>query len=164
MHLFGALCGVFYSVQFVEVCPTVMHLQPLKGYDAFGTVFRTGQRFSSGSATAMVVFSGGVQQDATGIETEGEQQIVYFGVTARKRTRPAVLRNRIKRLLRESVRLVALEYQQVDKPLPFRAFVIIWNAVPACPSLLHLRIVLPAVRILMEKAVRYYGREHSTNA
>lgn len=138
-----------------------MRLQPLKGYGAFGTVFATGRRFSIGSATAIVVFNDGAAQAMEHRKTDGTQQIVYFGVTARKKTRPAVLRNRIKRLLRESVRLLANEYRQSDKAFPFRAFVFVWNAVPARPSLLHLRTVLPAVRTLVEKAARYYEHEHS---
>lgn len=138
-----------------------MHLQPLKGYGAFGTVFGTGQRFSNGSATAIVVFRSGEKEGIEHIQPEHTQQIVYFGVTARKKTRPAVLRNRIKRLLRQSVRLLAAEYRQSGKSFPFRAFVLVWNAVPAHPSLLHLQTVLPTVRILMEKALRYNERERS---
>jgi ribonuclease P protein component len=137
--------------------PVVMRLRPLKGYDAFGNVFRTGRRFSNGKATAMVVFRPPISVSEPAIAIT-EQQIVYFGVTARKRTRPAVLRNRIKRLLRESIRQIADE-QHRTKPFPFREIVVVWNAVPSRPSLLGLETVLEAVRDVLDRAAEYYLRE-----
>lgn len=138
--------------------PTVMRLQPLKGYDAFGNVFRTGRRFSNGKATAMIVFRPAVSASELCTGATPEQQIVYFGVTARKRTRPAVLRNRIKRLVRESLRQIASEHDRTE-PSPFREIVVIWNAVPPRSSLLGLETVLAAVRDVLERATGYYQRE-----
>lgn len=138
--------------------PVTMRLQPLKGYDAFGNVFRTGRRFSNGKVTALVVFRPPVSVSELPTNPTTEQQIVYFGVTARKRTRPAVLRNRMKRLLRESMRQIAGQYDST-KPCPFREIVVIWNAVPPRPSLLGLETVLVAVRDVLERAAEYYQRE-----
>ncbi len=131
----------------------LMRLHPLKGYNAFGHVFEAGRRFANGSVTALVVFH---DPDST----QAEQQILRFGVTARKRTRPAVLRNRIKRLLRESLRQIIEEYSQAGKVPPFRELVLVWNAIPRKSSLLRLRMVLPAVRDTLDRATRHYRKEH----
>lgn len=143
----------------VELLPAVMRLQPLKGYDAFGNVFRTGRRFSNGKLTALVVFRPPVSASAAYTAGTAEQQIVYFGVTARKRTRPAVLRNRIKRLLRESMRQIAREHNCATSS-PFCELVLVWNAVPSRPSLLRLATVLADVREVLDRATDYYRREY----
>ena len=150
------LRGIVWSFLFavIRVSADLMRLQPLKGYNAFGHVFETGKRFAGGSVTAFTVFGDPAK-------TVQKQQLLRFGVTARKRTRPAVLRNRIKRLLRESLRQIAHDYDRAGEVLPFQEIVLIWNAVPRKPSLLRLHAVLPAVRDVVDRATRYYRKEYS---
>lgn len=130
----------------------MMRLYPLKGYNAFGRVFEEGRRFANGSITTLVVFR---KPDSTEHGTA-----LHYGVTAKRRTRPAVLRNRIKRLLRESLRHVVQEYSEAGEELPIQELVLVWNAIPRKSSLLRLRTVLPAVRDTVDKAVRRYRKEH----
>ncbi len=150
-----------------------LRLQSLKGFEAFGTAMSKGQRFSARGITAFVVFRSPAPNDAE----FSAPQTVFFGVTMKKRTRPAVLRNRIKRLLRESLRL-ALQQKKQDKKHDknnlrntttvkngeqsqeiFESIVLVCNNIPEKPNLLRLEDVLPAVKNILKRAREYY-KEH----
>lgn len=81
---------------------------------------------------------------------------IHFGVTAKKRTRPAVLRNRIKRLLRESLRAAILLHPQAAQAI--EAIVLVCNAVPDKPQLLPLENVLAPVERIIKDAVKHHKR------
>lgn len=149
-------------------------LESLKGFEAFGAVFQTGTRFAYRGMTAFVHFRSVAQ---TTVQTKDERAVervdehghgmrrmtLRFGVTAKKRTRPAVLRNRIKRLLRESLRIALLRRPEAVRII--EAIVLVCNVIPEKPQLLRLENVLAPVERIVQNAIKHYATqnvEHET--
>lgn len=137
-----------------------MRLQPLKGFNAFEETFKSGKKFYCKGLIAIVSFHNAQSDHSERADGMEEQdRIVHYGVTSKRRTRPAVLRNRIKRLLREGLRSVLLQQfgsLETRAHCPFDSVVLIQTAIPAKASLLSLNDVLPSVRCVLQKATDYY--------
>lgn len=141
-----------------------VQLISLKGFEAFQDVLSRGKRFTSQGITGFVLFKTDLSNSP-----KSPRSTIHFGVTAKKRTRPAVMRNRIKRLLRESLRL-SLKKNPPRKPahksqVPVQeiveAIVLIGMYVPEKPQLLHLHDVLPGVQTILKRAKDYYHKQYS---
>lgn len=131
-----------------------MILKPIKGYKGFSKVYERGKRFHTKNATAVVCFRD--SNDSSGI--------IYYGVTAsKKRSKSAVIRNRIKRLLRESLRH-SLGLFVYDEFIPFEYIILTWRKAPARAWQLSLGEVMPEVRELLSKSENYFGKHKSTGA
>ncbi len=130
-----------------------LRIAPLKGHEAFPKVFKKSRKFTGKDAVLFVQFG---SPDTVEI---GEDlfKTVFVGVTIRKKTaRKAVMRNRVKRLLRVAFQNVLKEifneYSQPDAPFPFKAFIAVWQAVPEQPKQLQLEHVEPVIRQLITQA------------
>ncbi|TAE29284.1 MAG: hypothetical protein EAZ92_06785 [Candidatus Kapaibacterium sp.] len=155
---------------------------PLKGFQAFDAVFRHGARFAYRGVTAFVLFddvlakaqksspddhalqhiSANYQQHSsviTGNDTLSHALLV--GVSAKRRTRPAVMRNRIKRLLRTSIHQTIQREGQLSRGIA--AMVLICNIIPEKPSLLVLDEIAPLVGRIVQNADKYYSSRHGNS-
>ncbi len=142
-----------------------MQLKPLKGFKAFDQTMRQGKKFYHPRLIAFVAFR---QTEASPAEVSDTAQndTMYYGVTSRRGTRPAVLRNRIKRLLRESLRHIVLMESSTSADAnawPITSVVVIWTAIPAKASLLHLHDVQPPLHSVLKKAVHYFRSQLQTS-
>jgi ribonuclease P protein component len=123
---------------------TKLKLQPVKGKKTFDRIFATGQRFYHDEASAVICFS----------RESNDNPVLNYAVIVRKKiAKKAVVRNRIKRLLRECLRQIFLESDEKFKN-SFEFIVVGWNSAPEHPGLLHLSDVLPKVKSLLEKAYK----------
>jgi ribonuclease P protein component len=128
-------------------------LRPLKGKLAIADLFNNGRRIHSDSSMAFVKLRNSVTPDET--------VIVSYVVSISKRTaKKAIIRNRIKRLLRESLRLSAMEPALVDKISRLESIILLWRKAPEHHKLIHLKDILPIVQRMLnsidKKNASYY--------
>lgn len=89
------------------------------------------------------------------LKTETKQSIgkIRFGVTISKRVaKQAVVRNRVKRLLREAVRQIIKE-QYFEERFDFDEIVFVWKINPIKASMIRLEEVKTNVEYLFKKIV-----------
>lgn len=133
-----------------------MHIQlrSIKGYAGFGKVYSVGKKFTSSTAIATVVFNK-VEVD----KILDSKHTVYYGVSVSKKTaKKAVIRNRIKRLMRESLRREAQEDNGINKFLAIKKIIISYRTAPKKPMQICLEDVLPAIKSILEQAYLYYTK------
>jgi len=122
-----------------------MVLRPLKGYRTFSTAFEKGNRFVSGPLVLSVVYH------PADTVVDGH---IGFGVTvSRRKARTAVMRNRIRRLLREAIRASVARYEGPCRDSRIATIVAVWRSTPAAPMLLRLHHVQPIVDTLLQRAL-----------
>ncbi len=124
-------------------------LQPVKGKKTFDRIFKTGQRFYHDEASAVICFN----------RESKEIPLINYAVIVRKKVaKKAVVRNRIKRLMRESLKHIFFESADLKFINSFEYVVIGWNSAPEHPMLIHLKDVLPKVKSLLESAFKAHIR------
>lgn len=123
---------------------------PLKGYGTFSRVFSHGKRFRASGLTAFVTF----RPSQPHTESPNADLELRVGVTCRRGTKPAVMRNRIKRLLREGSRQVLLPRLQ---ELQISEVVLVWHDIPSRPQQLQLSRVCEALKQLTISIESYHG-------
>ncbi len=130
---------------------------PVKGYDSFTNAYKSGIRFWEKNCHASFTFYAPGTFYATGQDKAVTGAIVHYGVSiGKKRAKKAVVRNRIKRLLRESIRICAPEYGSPDEGYPFEKCIFIWKNAPGHPKQIRLADVLPEVERLFKMAHSHY--------
>lgn len=121
-------------------------LKPVKGFGAFDRIFKAGKKIGNGSA--LIVLSREIP-DYKNIDIN--KNVIYFGVSiSKKNAKKAVVRNKVKRLLRVSLK------NYFDKLLYGAGFnlkyiIIVWKKAPKHPSLLSLEDVYPVVESMLNK-------------
>lgn len=126
-------------------------IRPLKGKKRFSNAYRLGVNFYKKPAKARVCF----KNTACFKLEPGEENTLFIGVSISKRTaKKAVVRNRIKRLLRESVRRIAKEYDKACIEA-ISSIIIMWYYAPKKPGMIGLNEVLPVVRRLFDEICKY---------
>jgi ribonuclease P protein component len=109
-----------------------MVLRPLKGYRSFEEVLRSGRRVTSGPLLLAAM------------PNDGSSDVTFVGVGVPKRVAPkAVVRNRIKRLMRVSIRACLLESSTLHAGV---RVVLLWRSAPKHPSEIALADVQHYVR------------------
>lgn len=133
-------------------------LKTVKGKTHFDVLFKNAFKFYEKDAAIFVCFK---EQPKSEDLTELSETIeIQYAVTARKRNvRKAVMRNRIKRLLRESLRQTFDDYSSNNKITKLSEFVIVWNSAPARPGMIKLSDVLPVARKLIDRAESYKKKQ-----
>lgn len=128
-----------------------LKIVPVKGFDSFTNAYKSGTKFWEKNCHASFTFC------ASEPDMTISQPIVYYGVSiSKRRAKKAVVRNRIKRLLRESIRECAKKYVSSDGEYPFEKFIFIWKNAPGHPKLICLADVLPEVERLFNMAHSHY--------
>lgn len=120
-----------------------MTIVSLNGKKRIAETFRSGKRFSTPAAVLIAVYSK---------QSEAAESVAMMVVVRKKIARKAVVRNRIRRLVRESVRRALASFTAEGIPVPFTSLVFMWNSAPKRPSLLRLDAVELVVRPLLERA------------
>ncbi|MBI3218948.1 MAG: ribonuclease P protein component [Bacteroidetes bacterium] len=127
-------------------------LVSLKGASTFSETIRLGKRFTHGIITVVIIFQP--------LSNDNKKEFVNVGVSIRKKTaKKATIRNRVKRLLRVSVRQVLTEFEDLgcfNQGCGFARIIVFCNSAPKIPSLINLEDVLPDVRNALSVALEYY--------
>lgn len=136
----------------------MIELKPIKGFNSFSLVFKTGKKFNEGELLSVFV-QNNTDSEISLIRNCSDTNTFYYGVTAGKKfNKKAVVRNRVKRLLRESIKKIFTErYCLLEHP-PFRYIILIWRNAPKHPSLISLDDVLPSVEKVFNSAEIYFSQ------
>lgn len=127
-----------------------IQLDSIKGKKIFDFVFESGQRFFETNSMAVVCFN----------STVNELNKIYYSVSVPKRSaKKAVVRNRIKRLMRESIRLFFTEYLNSHEFCPISHISLIWRNAPVHPALICLNDVNAEVSSLISKALSFNNKK-----
>ncbi len=135
-----------------------MNIAPLKGKTAFASTMRSGKRFTGQLITGIVKFrSQSESVDRTTVESDILR--ITLGVSIRKKTaKKATVRNRAKRLLRQSVRMIIREFADAGyfaDGNPFDRVILFCNSAPATASQMHIADILSDVRAVLQSAFDY---------
>jgi ribonuclease P protein component len=88
----------------------MMTLRSIKGYGSFDDIFKIGKKIRIDDAFAVVVYN-----HNSGGFANVEKHTIFYGVTIGKRiAKKAVIRNRIKRLIREGLRIAVKEMEEKE--------------------------------------------------
>lgn len=139
-----------------------MVLRPLKGFGAFESAVRTGRRVTVGPLSLTVGKSTIVRGSGSdsGSGSGGLDDTILYGVSVPKRiAKSAVVRNRIKRLLRVSLRRVLTDYEEQCRVAGITTIVTIWRDAPDSASLIRLHDVLPVVEKAVIKGIQRISQQ-----
>ncbi len=134
----------------------LIKLMPLKGRDSFTKVFNYGKKFYDNNCLCVFVFSD-TEIDKIELNKCLDINICYFGVAVGKKIiKKSTIRNRIKRLMRESIRqIVAKRYSDKDKEF-FKYIIFNWKRPIQKSSLIKLSDVYPTIENLFLIAENHY--------
>lgn len=126
----------------------VISCKPIKGYNSFSTLFKTGIKIKTENIFCSIKFNNNIVKE--------DSHLICYGVTISKRNaKKAIIRNRIKRLLRESIRIIIKEFK-TEYLLLINSIVLTWQIAPKHPKNISLNDVLPAVEKILLKAIAIY--------
>lgn len=121
-------------------------LKPVKGYNVFSDIYLNSVKFHTKNAMLSVTFSKSFSYETN------------FGVTiSKKKAAKAVIRNRVKRLLRESIIKIIRDTDIFQYGFFFEIFIIVWKEKVYNPKDIDLKTVFPEIRELFNKANKYYN-------
>lgn len=120
-------------------------LESIKRKKEFEFLFEFGKRISDGSLRTVVL-----QKNEYELQTQPEK-VFYAVFVSKKTSKKAVVRNKIKRLLRESLRLLA-KNDMNDRLKIFKYIFLNWISAPQRPCEIHLKDVIPSVQKALSKA------------
>jgi ribonuclease P protein component len=124
-------------------------LKPIKGKKIFSQVYKSGRRFFNNDASAIACFRENPPEPLS-IADHKELVTFYAVVIGKKTEKKAVVRNRIKRLLRESIKITFKEFEDYNKI--FEYLIVGWRNSPGHPGLIKLKDIEPVIRKLLMKA------------
>lgn len=120
-----------------------MTVRPIKGFEAFSDAYRSGRRVSAGVLLLSVTL-----RSRTSLVVEPD--VVLIGVTVSKRmAKKAVVRSRIRRLLREALRFSIREHAVEIERATIATIVAIVRSAPSHPALISLEDIQPLVEQLL---------------
>lgn len=120
----------------------IMLLKPLKGHGSFERILKTGRRTTNGPLS-LTLGIGSVQTDT-----------IHVGVSVpRRNVNSAVIRNRIKRLLRVAIQQTVQQHDVRSRLHGVNVIVAIWRSVPTSASRISLRDVFPVVDATLKRAL-----------
>ncbi|MDT3739248.1 MAG: ribonuclease P protein component [Candidatus Kapabacteria bacterium] len=133
----------------------MIKIKPIKGFNSFTMVFKSGKKFYDSEIVGIFIYPDTDDEGMT-LYKCNDKFTFYYGVTAGKKfIKKAVVRNRVKRLLRESIRQIFKErYAGLDSP-PFRYAVFSVRNAPRMQSLISLADIYPSVERIFNSAENY---------
>ena len=122
-------------------------LESLKGKKNFDELFKAGLRYKVEDLLAVVI------KNDSSKNNPSSNRIIFYAVAVSKRiAKKAVVRNRIKRLLRESIRLLFIK--NPDNFEIISKIILMWRNAPVKPAFIKLNDVMPIVEKMMLKINR----------
>lgn len=129
------------------------NLLPLKGHNIFSVLFAKSKKISNDSV--LIAYTDEVIDIIE--RKKNDSNDILYGVTISKRlAKKAVSRNRVKRLLRESLRIILK-----DEEVSFKYIIISWRKKVNNPKEINLGIVKPKVEDLLNKILKSNDREQN---
>ncbi len=124
----------------------VNQLKSLKGKENFSFIYNNGIRCYDKNSLAIFRKREPSVEDQT-----AKDRVIYLGVVVGKRTsKKAVVRNRLKRLMRESVRQSLKELEGTLPADTIESMVFIWRKAPVHPMAVRLSRVKPEIMNLLK--------------
>ena len=131
-----------------------LRFETIKGKKLFSDVFQKGQRFFENNSMAVVFFAGPQDKFAS----DNFVRSIFYSVSVpKKNAKKAVVRNRIKRLMRESLRQFCLSNDE-DAICLISHISFVWRNAPDHPALICLDDVKHEIYSLMRKALAYKAK------
>lgn len=129
----------------------MLKLTPIKGKKTFEKIFAESKKFKSDSINAFIRFRSFLPNN------EDLQINIYFAVSVSKKiSKKAVVRNRIKRLLRESLRYAIIQPYFCENIVCIEDIVLIWRIPIQSPKLIKLNDVVPELFEILKSAINHY--------
>lgn len=117
-------------------------IKPLKGHNIFSDVFKVA--YKKRSSKLLIAY--------TYYSAENCSNNMFLGVSVPKKiVKKAVCRNRVKRLMRESIRQIQIEDIELIKEI--NQLILVWQETLEQPSRLKLSIVKEEVKDLLKSAL-----------
>ena len=140
-------------------------LKPIKHKKAFSEAYKSGKKFFHESVYISICFEKVSNKDKSiSIDVMVEQKEVYFAVLISKKVaKKAIVRNRIKRLLRESIRKYFIDLHRRKSPCIFKSLIISWKTAPKHFQQIHLSDVYPVINSALQNAYNYYTSNIGVN-
>ena len=152
-----------------------LNLKSIKGFEAFSRIYQNARKFHAENISIAYIKPEKVKKvnfnlevpvivDFVNFNTDNILKIdVYFGVTiAKKNCKKAVVRNRIKRLLREAVAQYFLQSESTNKDINTlynkfhnAHFVLSARYKLTSPSQIHLKDIQPEVTYLINQILKH---------
>ncbi len=142
------------QIEYLQGLPeVVIKIKPIKGVKAFTNAIKNSVRIKSDKAVAYVTFYENIDRNLIGASANSaiEDTFIFnYGIVLSKKIiKKAVVRNRIKRLIRESLRKLTQEFG--ENLIVIKTMVISWHRNPLHPNLIKLDEVLSEMRFLFNK-------------
>ena len=139
-------------------------LETITGSKTFDEIYKNGKKFYTPNAMAVVCF--GKANESSLDVAPAKELIVKFAVSISKRNaKKAVVRNRVKRLLRVSLGIMFNNYFSDINSVSIEHLIISWRNAPVMPSLIRLKDVMPEIEEIFDKIINYsrsfYDGKHS---
>lgn len=129
----------------------MLSLIPIRGKKNFDKIFAEAKKFKSDSLNSFIRFRPILPKD----EAEGVK--LYFAVSVSKKiSKKAVVRNRIKRLLRESLRFAIIQPYFCEKIVFIESIILIWKKPVLSPKMIKLKDVIPELFYVLKSAIIYF--------
>ncbi len=132
-------------------------LNTIKGKKAFSYVFENGKKFFEENSMAVFYFAANDLGRAVSLDC---LDITYSVSVPKKSAKKAVVRNRIKRLMRESIRHFFLEYNHSKFPCHTLTVALVWRNAPKHPMLIGLNDVSPEIYRLLSRGLDFYRKNN----
>lgn len=131
-------------------------IKPLKGFNAFKKVFDAGKKFHHEHVSAVAIFDNDKYRDFK-VRTIDDSSVLYYGVGVSKKVcKKAVVRNRIKRLLRVSIN----QFFATQSNINLKYLTLNWRKKVEKPSLISLKDVEPIVNKMLINILQKAGKEN----
>ncbi len=129
----------------------MLKLSPIKGKKTFEKIFAQAKKFRSDSINAFICFRSYLPNN------ENITVNIYYAVSVSKKiAKKAVVRNRIKRLLRESLRYSIIQPFFCENFILIENIVLIWRKPILSPGHIRLNDVIPELFEVLKSAINYY--------
>lgn len=136
-------------------------LQTIKSKKAFAEIFGNGKKFFDSNSMAVFSYAGLINR----VNDINTKPVIRFSVAVPKKSaKKAVVRNRIKRLMRESIRHFFSNYAVPDPCFAEFRIAFVWRNAPDHPGLISLKNVKPEIESLLNSAMNYWLKKNYSSS
>lgn len=137
----------------------LIKIKSIKGYNSFSELYGLGKKFYEGDIAALICFRPCSEYS----RREESTNCIYAGYTiGKKRAKKAVVRNRVKRLLRVSLRNSTDLLTNENGEAPIEFIILNLMKAPRHPGLIRLEDIEPSVRKILSRAMNYIEKNQGS--